>query len=410
MKRLAFTVLGALASAVAVSSSPGSAHAADHPYIVFRDEGGVFASKTSSPTALGKKTQDAFAAAQIDLPEVISVWTTFSMRGDDYATYIVPEANDVEGINIPVEASSKPPLRSILYHNNVLELAKRAAIERAPVEGFAQYLFLLELMHNWGPEIDVPAPSPKDLIGFDYHWSFFTSGHSPAGGNEWHDNGDGTFTVVPTTPSALAYTPIDLYLMGLVPKEEVPPFTVLTGAVVPATPTDPLWGGAFAPHSFPWFDTVNPPLTVTATQRTVTIDDVIEANGERSPAAGTKTSLTLGIALVVPVDATDEDIAHAEAVFDPVAASLAPAFHTATGERGTLEVNTHSSDGGAGGAGGAGGSGATNASSSATGGSGKKGDDGGCSVGLGGEDGMMGMAAVGLVAVMAARLRRRALG
>lgn len=393
--------------AIGLVGSPRDATAADRPYIVFRDEDGAFAKETSSPTTLAKRTKDHFAAAGAELPEVISVWTTFPLLGNDFATYIDPQANDVDGINIPKKNPVTPPLRSILYHNNILQLEKRATTERSPVEGFATYLFLLEFMHNWGPEIDVPAPSPGDLIGFDYHWSFFISGHSPAGGNEWHDNGDGTFTVVPGSPSTVAYTPIDLYLMGLIPKEEVPPFTVLTEVTVPPTPTDPLWSGPFAPHSFPWFDTVNPPLTVTATQRTITIDDVIATNGPRSPEAGTKTSIKLGIALVVPSDATDADIANAEAVFDPIAGSLAPAFHTATGERGTLEVTTHTDDG-TGGAGGAGGANGTSSATSSGSGGGKGDTSDGCSCELGGSGGEGGLAWLGLAGVgVVAGLRRR---
>jgi hypothetical protein len=73
--------------------------------------------------------------------------------------------------------------------------------------------------------------------------------------------------------------------MGLAAKTEVQPFGVLEGAVPPAGVTDPLWGGAYAAHSFPWFDAATP-FTVPATRRVITIDDVIAATGERDPAAG----------------------------------------------------------------------------------------------------------------------------
>ena len=62
--------------------------------------------------------------------------------------------------------------------------------------------------------------------------------------------------------------------MGLAEPSEVPPFGVLVSTTVPGTPTDPFWGGAYAARSFPWFDAQGTPLTVTATRRELTIDDV----------------------------------------------------------------------------------------------------------------------------------------
>jgi hypothetical protein len=149
---------------------------------------------------------------------------------------------------------------------------------------------------------------------------------------------------------------------------------------------------------------------VQATRRVVTIDDVIAANGVRSPVAGTKTSFSLGIVLVVGQNETDAEVALDEATFDPVAADLAPAFHRATGLRGTLDVISHSTDaaGGAGG-GGAGGAGGAATSTTSTGGAPPSKDtSSGCTLAGSSDDSgdLFGLASVGAAALLVASRRR----
>jgi MYXO-CTERM domain-containing protein len=412
-----------------------SASAAPPPYVVLQDDGTI--EKTNFDTqahaaVVEKKLFALYAAAGQPIPEILSVWTTFPFSGNTISTIFDPKGLDVKGIGIEAYyppdgtfTSPKPPLRSILFHNTILKLKERAAKQSAPEEGFANYLFLLELSHNWGPALRVPGATPDELTGFPFHWSFFMdAGGSPAGGNAWKDNGDGTYTAIAAVPSTLAYSKLDLYMMGLAKADEVPPFGVLEGAMVPATPTDPLWGGVYAAHSFPWFDAAKP-FTVTATRKTVTIDDVITATGTRDPAFGASpTSWKLGIVLLTSKSDTAADTAAATQIFDPIAAGLAPAFHAATSGRGTLEIVTHGEEMGSGGAGGAGGSspvsaggtggaGATTAAATTTGsgggGSAAGGTDSGCGCRIGGDEsgGEPGAAALGLLAALALAARRR---
>ena len=79
-----------------------------------------------------------------------------------------------------------------------------------------------EFGHTWIAFIDPPVLLTRDRA----HWNFFlhTSG-SLLGGNDIQDNGDGSFiTLAPKN----IYSPLDLYLMGLLKTEDVPPTFLVT--------------------------------------------------------------------------------------------------------------------------------------------------------------------------------------
>ena len=134
-----------------------------------------------------------------------------------------------------------------------------------------------EFGHTWLAFIDPPVLLTRDQA----HWNFFlhTSG-SLLGGNDIQDNGDGSFiTLAPKN----IYSPLDLYLMGLLKPEDVPPTFLVTD-----------------PHDLD----LPPPYdqqTITADQlqsvyslgdvgfrgdrREVRIEDIISVNGQRIPDA-----------------------------------------------------------------------------------------------------------------------------
>jgi MYXO-CTERM domain-containing protein len=340
-----FKTTSALVTSVLLAASTLSTTAAAKPFVVVEDVDGTIAKgrwKTVDDVqGVADPLADKFAAEAGAKPEVLSVWSNFPMNGGAVSTIFVPYANDVAGIGLDPAGSPKPPLRAALLHNDVTQLAKRAATAGAPsVDGFARYLFLLELSHLWGPALRFPADAAngltgKELIGFPFHWSFWMdAGGSIAGGNRWKDNGDGTYTVIPQKPGEMKYTTLDLYAMGLAQKSEVSPFGVLYEAVVPPTVKDP-YGGGIKPESFPWFGST--PFTVSAKRKTVTIDDVVKSNGVRAPATAPG-ELSLGIVLLVAKGTTDAQRQALEETFTPIANDLVPAFHDATGGRGTLRL------------------------------------------------------------------------
>ncbi|MCG8456259.1 MAG: hypothetical protein MI919_08250, partial [Holophagales bacterium] len=125
-----------------------------------------------------------------------------------------------------------------------------------------------ELGHRWlvHPQVDSDGGPSDDLLGRDgSHWSYLLdSDASFLYGSKWSDNGDGTFTA---TEVRRRFSDLDLYLMGMIPPEDVAPFVLLEN---------------------PEIDTTQLPLlgdTVEAVPRTLGVEDVIAAEGPRFPAA-----------------------------------------------------------------------------------------------------------------------------
>jgi MYXO-CTERM domain-containing protein len=340
-------------SMLAVTAATTATRDAEARSFVTLTDDGTLAGKVASPDAITKKIVPLYDATGSKRPDVISLWTTFKMDKNAVETLFDPIGNDVTGIGLEDDyggdgtmKSSAAPLRAILLHNDFTELDARAKLQNAPTEQFAKYIFLLELSHVWGPALRVPTDATHtdadELIGFPFHWSFWMDASgSPAGGNAWKDNGDGTFTTSGQLPKDVKYSMLDLYMMGLAEPSEVQPFGVLEGATPPAGVTDPFTHGAYSKESFPWFGAA--PFTVKATRRALTIDDVIAANGARTPARSSST-LNVGIVLVVGKDTTDDARASLETAFDPIADSLVPAFHDATSGRGEIALATHVDD------------------------------------------------------------------
>ena len=348
-------IVWSLVTALLVVAPPrrASCEIIDVPFVVVQDDGSLADNGFRTTDQLNEAASTLLSAYRdtgSPLPEVISVWSTFPFGASSLSTLYVPIGNDVEGIGLETVyggdgtlRSPAPPLSAMLLHNDVTDIEARAARHDAPVEGYAQYLFLLELSHRWGPAVQVAGDQPGALIGFTFHWSFWLdSGAAPAGGNRWIDNGDGTFTTANPAPGEVSYSPLDLYVMGLLGADEVSPFFIIESPVAPADARDAINGGRVSQNTFPWFS--DEPLTVSGVRRDVTIDEIIDANGARLPSFGeAPTSFTLGILLVLDWKASDEEALEGSLEFAPIASSLAPAFARATGERGALEVVTQTS-------------------------------------------------------------------
>jgi hypothetical protein len=128
-----------------------------------------------------------------------------------------------------------------------------------------------EVMHRFGSYVRFRNPDGTlntALLGKDSsHWSYLldTKG-SVMYGNGWKDNGNETFT---STAARSGYSPLDLYLMGMIPKEKVPTMLLIDNPAIDKTQLPQL--GA----------------TISGTAKTITIDDIIAAEGARTPDAST---------------------------------------------------------------------------------------------------------------------------
>jgi len=134
--------------------------------------------------------------------------------------------------------------------------------------------------HRWLAYVTYPG-NPILLLGRDdAHWSFFLNiesnlsspaarRSSSAEGNVWRDNGNGTFTSVNLIDG---YSRLDHYLMGLRPASDVPDTFVITNASA----------GGRTRETNP-----TPNVTATGTKQTVTMNQILQANGARNPASTT---------------------------------------------------------------------------------------------------------------------------
>ncbi len=189
---------------------------------------------------------------------------------------------------------------------------------------------------SWDAGTDAGAPqSPFVLLGRQLaHWSYFmNSGGSAMEGNRWEETAPGVFR---TSAPVNAFSPLDLYAMGLVPPSAVPPFWVIA---------EPNVAGATDTRGMP-LTGQSPPerggrsVTVRGRRVTYTIDDVIAANGARVPGAGSPDAgagsgaeyRVIWVLLATPERVTDR----VAAGFDQAVESCAGLFRTATGGRAQL--------------------------------------------------------------------------
>jgi hypothetical protein len=90
------------------------------------------------------------------------------------------------------------------------------------------------------------------------------------GGNKWESLGDSLYQASPVVQ--VAYSQLDLYLMGLIPAESVAPLQLLTQV-------RPVEAAALTGR-------VSSPVTVQADMMDISIDQIIEVEGRRDPEVG----------------------------------------------------------------------------------------------------------------------------
>ncbi len=179
----------------------------------------------------------------------------------------------VSGIKLGASATPSPQRTPNLLHMNAVGYGWNATTDNAG------QVILHEFGHRWLYSIGImqngsmsrvlnPASShPAQYVHTPGAFRVLTSTDaSVMGGSTWTDNANGTFT----SPafSNFAYSWLDLYLMGLADKSEVPPFYYISDS-------SPKLGDAYYPPAA---------QTFSGKRNDVIMQQVLDAMGERKPA------------------------------------------------------------------------------------------------------------------------------
>lgn len=212
-----------------------------------------------------------FLRTHKDQHDFLIIFSNFDFQMPDLVSraFYHPVKNDVYGIGLRIFDNSSL-FGSSGKLQGTIDMGNISKLILDPLDpGFGEALSVLshEQMHRWGVHIrfkDWNGNINEALLGKDKsHWSFlFDSKGSVLYGNQWQDNGDGSFTSI---GARRYYSALDLYLMGLYDSSLVPPMLLIENSSID-------------PGRLPEVG-----VTITGTARYVTIDDIIGAEGRRLP-------------------------------------------------------------------------------------------------------------------------------
>lgn len=237
-----------------------------------------------------------------DVYDFIYLITDFAFDlGDAFAFYL-PLRNDASGIGQPVGQSSEAlninsqKIQGLLNLSNISQQYPASPVTRFLGANHALSIMGQEQGHRWLSYISYPGSNPILLLGRDdAHWNFFMNiestisspaapRSSSAEGSVWRDNGNGSFTSVNLIDG---FSLLDQYLMGLRPASDVPDTFVITNTS----------GTVRTRESNPF-----PNVNVFGTKQTVTMNQILQANGNRTPNS-TTSQKTFRAAVVLLVQA-----------------------------------------------------------------------------------------------------------
>jgi hypothetical protein len=198
--------------------------------VVYDQELRLFAPPWSSPEAHARAlalAEEAWFAAGGDGIRALVTFTVFDPGPSDL--FYLPVANDVLGLGVGTAAAVFDDRPESMLEGLIFLGEPRQLIGAG--EDYFREAFLHELAHRWlaYAQISHPELEPDALRGRQSaHWSYFIdSGSSPMEGNDWQETEAGVFRTQLQTPKQLYFSPLDLYLMGLLAADEVPSFQLL---------------------------------------------------------------------------------------------------------------------------------------------------------------------------------------
>jgi MYXO-CTERM domain-containing protein len=248
----------------------------DDELITTSDMGGFGISvENGNPTAVTQR----FYTRYDDVFDEIIVATTFNDEGAQATAYEISAQNEARGIGRKVfdqSAAWGSKNKKLFAFVNMMQWTQFGNAEQIASSNSGFYPVLAqEFAHRWLSFLrytDVNGVVSLGMLGRDAsHWASTLQAYgSVMDGNNFVDDGDGWYSL---KGSNFTYSPLDLYGMGLVGKEEVPPFFLVRDAVTDkgrkVNPEQGLFGV----------------VKIQGTREDITIDQVITAEGERSPQA-----------------------------------------------------------------------------------------------------------------------------
>ncbi|MFO0635000.1 MAG: hypothetical protein U0168_19320 [Nannocystaceae bacterium] len=317
---------GSSGAATSGGDAPGSEIAiVARPASITDQGGGIWRVGESAMDDVGK----AFYAAYPDDYDFLVVYTA----GDDdtLGAYAHAVQDDAHGIGLdgygpapysPADAGSAGRLRQINFMNTP------ALYD----DGHDASIVIHETIHHFSAYIELPG-TPTEAFLLDDGWAHWnihvnTGGPSATGYGDLVDLGGGRFAFTVMYP--LTVSPLELYLAGWLPPQEVGPMFYVRDASdydPPAPRFDAPWRqGSYGQDA-----------SFSGTRVDFTIDDVIAANGPRTPAFGEAPS-DFRFAFVLVCETVDSCDPQALAVVEAQRAAMATQFGDATGGRASADT------------------------------------------------------------------------
>ena len=212
-----------------------------------------------------------------DAYDQLVVWTDIAVVRDAFA-YETTVANDIRGLGIDVyDLASGFGSGGRLHSLAIMDWLGKYPddpLAKALREGSTLAILAHEVAHRWLAFFrfrNHRGEVSDELLGRSLsHWSFFhDTDSSVMEGNDIRDQGGGSFR---TVGAMAGYSRLDLYAMGLVNESEVLPFFYVESPVNTSS--------SVSRESPP---TLN--VTLNGTRRDVLIQDIVVANGPRSPSS-----------------------------------------------------------------------------------------------------------------------------
>ncbi|MFO0727141.1 MAG: hypothetical protein U1E65_25390 [Myxococcota bacterium] len=245
------------------------------------------------------------------------------------AFFYSPQANDTSGIGQQIFDQTGPsPLEGFVFMNDWQSFNKDFGMFGPQVvQGFSHSVFNQEAGHRWGFIFESPPPPARisALLGRDQaHWSYFAhTGGSPMEGNAWRDNMNGSFTTT-TDVRRYEYCDLDLYLMGLIPADQVRPWFLISNPQVNGLMD--IYGQALQAASPPQ---IFQPLTIRGTRSDYAIEEIVQYAGDRSPTAG-QSPTRFRVAFIMLASQATALSDNQKQEFETMVDSYAEGFHTGT--------------------------------------------------------------------------------